>query len=360
MTEELTPEKPTAFAERLNRLVDRLHDPTISGNPFEWSGSEERAERSREILEMVSRELRAYRHVSKATTVKKILTWGVAVPLVSMLVVFLSGAYASGAGGVGLGLLGLVIVASAITAIVIGRKPSVDLDLALALYAVPRGWSFSRVGGPETWEEYVERYEYFDRGDEDQSINLRIWGLMNGDEARAFQMFHFHYVDVEYVTRTYTDSQGNTSTRTERHEHPRDRYGMFVQVPESTTRFRITESRGKDGLDESLSFEYAAFNKAVNVYCDDRDELAIRQFLSPAVLEVALKLSDDLSDLVIDFYPGHVLLTTKHDFLDGLSGVKLDETTSTFEERLRPGLETLEGFRTYIDDRLNAIRKYND
>ena len=199
-----------------------------------------------------------------------------------------------------------------------------DLDLALALYAVPRGWSFSRVGGPETWEEYVERYEYFDRGDEDQSIKLRIWGFMNGDEARAFQMFHFHYVDVEYVTVTSTDSQGNTRTRTERREHPKDRYGMFVQVPESTTRFRITESRGKDGLDESLSFEYAAFNKAVNVYCDDRDELAIRQFLSPAVLEVALKLSDDLSDLVIDFYPGHVLLTTKHDFLDGLSGVKLD------------------------------------
>ncbi|MCG8470068.1 MAG: hypothetical protein MJB57_17980 [Gemmatimonadetes bacterium] len=238
------------------------------------------------------------------------------------------------------------------------RRPAVDLDLGLALYTVPRGWSFSRINGRNVWERYAERYGAFIRGDKDQSIPLRLWGRLDDASSRAFQMFQFRWVDIEHRTRAGT-SGGKSAAHAEAVDVTRSYWGMFIEVPESKTRFRLMEGKSA-GFEEKLNFEYAAFDRALNVYCDAADELAVRQFLSPAVLEIGLGLARDFRQVALDFFPGYVLILSGDDFLAGLRDTKIDDETALFDRRLTPGLDRVEAFRRSLSERIDEMRKYND
>ena len=170
-------------------------------------------------------------------------------------------------------------------------------------------------------------------------------------------MFIFHWVDVEIVTRFNPQTK---KVETKKVRRPHDRHGMFVGMPESRTRMRITEVGGSGGLPESIRLEYGELNDAVDIYCHAADELAVRQFLSPAVQEVALELSRELQGMHLDFYPGFVLVASKEDFLDGAPRVRLDRDAPRFEERIQPWIDGVESFRVAIDNGLRRIAKYND
>ena len=214
-----------ALADGLNELLDELHDPVVSADPFAWTDEESRIARARETLEVVAESLREYRHRRRLPSPRQLLFL-----LGTATLATLGGFVAADTPDQGLrtaamiltlllvGVLGLAVL-------FLIRRPAVDLDLGLALYTVPRGWSFSRINGRNVWERYAERYGAFIRGDKDQSIPLRLWGRLDDASSRAFQMFQFRWVDIEYHIRT-SASGGKSAARTEAvAEHPSDDHG---------------------------------------------------------------------------------------------------------------------------------------
>src|SRR3989344_7888645 len=343
------------LAEDLNNKLDSLHDSVVSDNPFSWSDSEEDREKRQHTFREISEKLSGFKYVSKAGAVLKIVLLGTVLPLgVLGLLYYLDFPADENARLFTWGGLALTALVSVIVAVIVGSIPSLDDEISLAAYTVPRGWSFSQKKSGKVWDEYQERFSYFDRGDENQYIGTRIWGHTDKERKLPFQMFHFHYDDVEYVQVPTYDSKGNfTGFRTEKRVHPHNRYGIFLTVPESKTRFRITEIGGDAGLDSSMKLEYADLNKAVDIYYKAEEELQVKQFLSPVVQEALMNLSNDFPDMLLDFYPGMALLATSHDLFGNFYEVSLDENAPKFLEAVKPVGER-------IDSAINSIREKMD
>lgn len=344
----------TALAEHINGLIDAFHVDTASDDPFEWTPTAAYGQ-GKATLAKVAELLRGYHHVSKAGTVTMILVFGVALPLLLAL-----GAWQLQIPSdpdvrfytyIGLGVITLI---SAVIAGVIGTPEEIDLDIGLAWYCITRGWGFSRLHQEAVWERYQKRFNYFDCGDEDQEVRLRIWGKT--DDGRPFQIFTFYYEDVTYVPVTVTTGK-TTTTVMQKVETPHHRYGIFLTVPESKVRFRISEVGGSFG--KRVELESAAFNDAVGVYCDPADEAAVVKFLSPAVILAMQEFFANLDGVVLDFYPGMLLVATEHDFL-GDGSVTLNEHAPQFETRLARFGDGIERFRSTIDGAVDTFRKYND
>lgn len=349
------------LAKTLNEKLDALHDQVVNEDPFSWSDSEKDREDRAEAFRDISKKLNAFSYVPKTGTIVKILLLGTALPLVLLAVLYLTGVPAEGTMRLWVwGGLAVIAAASAIIAAVVADNPDIASDLALAAYAIPKGWSFSCHNSSETWEAYSQRFDYFDQGDENRYIGTRIWGYPGNDRKRPFQLFHFHYDEVRWETEVYTDSKGNSQTRQVRRVYPHNRYGMFITMPESKARFRITEICGDAGMDAHIKLEYNALNKAVNVYCESKDELAVRQFLSPAVQETVMRLSNDIDDMHLDFYPGLVLIAAGEDFLNKVVEIELDGQAPRFLELVRPAGNRIDEFRTRLTESFDKIRKYND
>ncbi len=348
------PMDPEALASHINGRIDQLHVDTVSDDPFTWTPTAQYA-CGKTVLADVAALLRNYRHVSKAGTVTMILVFGVVLPLLLAL-----GAWQLQIPSdeevrfwtfIGLGIIALI---STIVACVIGTPATVDLDIGLAWYCITRGWGFSRLHQEDVWDRYQKRFDYFDRGDEDQEVRLRIWGKT--DDGRPFQLFEFYYETVTYVP--VTTKVGNSTVTTMRKvETPHHRYGIFLTVPESKVRFRISEVGG--GFGKRVELESGAFNDAVGVYCDPADEAAVVKFLSPAVILAMQEFFANLDGVILDFYPGMLLVGTHHDFL-GDGSVTLDEHAPQFEVKLTHFGDGIERFRSFVDAAVNTFRKYND
>jgi len=350
--------KDKALAKELQAIVDGLHDPTVSDDPFVCSDGEGERSRRSDDLRRVREKLSSFVYVSRARKITKLLVFGTLLPLAALALLVSTNVPATvelrlASWG---GLVATAIVFG-VVAVAVWWRPSIDKDISYAFYAIPRGWSFSRRNGHATWKKLRDRFSYFDRGDDDQSITTRIWGFLDEGKQRPLMMFAFHWVDVKTRTR-YNSQKKKMETYKERIPH--DRHGMFVAMPESKARIRITEVGGSGGLDEPIRLEYGALNKAVDVHCHGEDELAVRQFLSPAVQEVMLELSGDLPGMHLDFYPGSVLVVSSTDFLDGARRVRLDRDAPRFEEPIRSWIDEVETFRTNVGERLHRIAKYND
>ncbi|MDO8599236.1 MAG: hypothetical protein Q7S02_03955 [bacterium] len=345
---------PEALAGHINGLIDQFHVDTVSDDPFEWTPTATYA-RGKAVLAEVAELLRGYRHVSKAGKVTMILVFGAVLPLFTTL-----GAWQLHMPRddeirfwtcFGLGVVTLIAIVSAC---VIGALEEIDLDIGLAWYCISRGWGFSRLDQEEMWERYRKRFDYFDCGDEDQEIRLRIWGKT--DDGRPFQLFTFYYETVTYVPVT-TRVGKSTVTTIRKVETPHHRYGIFLTVPESKVRFRISEVGGSFG--KRVELESAAFNDAVGISCDPADEAEVVKFLSPAVIVAMQEFFANLDGVVLDFYPGMLLVGTEHDFL-GNGSVTLDEHAPQFESQLTHFGDGIEQFRSCIDGAVTTFRKYND
>ena len=349
------------LAETLNEKLNTLHDQVVSENPFSWSDSDKDRQVRTAIFRDISEKLTSFVYISKTGTVIKILLFGTVLSLVSLAILYLTETPVDEDMRLWVwGGLGVIAIIFAIVAAIIADDPNIDSDLSLAAYTAPRGWSFSRVNSEKTWEVYRKHFGYFDQGDEDQDIRCRIWGYLDEKRKRPFQLFHFYFETVYYTTEFTHDAKGNiTGTRQVKHEVPHHRYGMFISMPESKVYFRITEN-GNTGYDTKIKLEYGALNKAVNVGCNSKDELAVRQFLSPAVQEIIMKMSDNWSDMHIDFCPGLVLVVTNNDFLDKVGEIELDENAPHFMESVKPAGDLIEQFRAPLVDCLDKIKKYND
>ena len=73
-----------------------------------------------------------------------------------------------------------------------------------------------------------------------------------------------------------------------------------------------------------------------------------------------MKMSNDLSEMHIDFYPGLVLVVTNNDFLDKVGGIELDKNTVRFMESVKPTGDLIEQFKRVLVEGLDKIKKYND
>jgi hypothetical protein len=351
----------TVLAQTINNELDMLHDATVSNDPFSWSDSQDVYESHAKTYEKVSAQLKEFKYVSKAGTVWKILIFGCVLPLFVAGALFLLGIPENEEMQLwAWGGLGVVAFGSAIAAMIVADDPDISNVLSLAAYTVPRGWSFSCINEEETWETYAKRFNFFDQGDQAQRIDIRVWGYMDKEKKRPFQLFKFFYEDVRYETEVYTDAQGRLQTRTVRRVYPHDIHGMFAVFPESKVRFRISETYGDGALDTRIALEFGALNKAMSVYCDQKDDLEVTKFLSPAVQEVLKQASDEIRGLHLDFYPGFAMVTTGEDFLDSLISIELDDRTANFSEAVRPTGERIEGFLAAITDCLEKLKKYND
>ena len=348
------------LAEELNEKLDALHDSVISRDPFYWSDADGDRKRRETIFSEISEKLRNFIYVSKKKVIVKILLFGTALPLALIAVLYFlnilddqnTRLYISGG-------LGLIALMAGIIAAIIADDADIGSDLALAVYTIPKGWSFSRMNQEDIWNAYIEQFGFFNRGDENQYIGTRIWGYVDSERKWPFQLFHFHYDTVYHVP--VTRKIGNsTITTMERRVTPHNYYGMFLAMPESKTHFRITEIGGDAGTDSHIKFEYDALNKATDIYCNAKDELAVRQFLSPAVQEEIMNLSNNISGMHFDFYPGLALIITNYDFFDEVSAIELDKHTANFMENVRPAEDKIEKFRNRIVKSFKQIRKYND
>ena len=360
--------KDRALAKELQAILSGLHDQTISEEPFRWSIDPEDIERRESGLQSLRDKLRSYVHVSRGGKIARLLGFGTVLPLaVFALLAAFDFPADVGARAWTWTLLLVTAVVFLVISIAVWWPPSIDEDVSFAVYAIPRGWSFSRRHGHAVWRKMRGRYSFFRRGDEDQAITARIWGQSGPageavgagqvEQGRAFMMFAFYWVEVEVRTR-YNAATKKMETKTERIPH--ERHGIFVEMSESRIRLRITETGSADGLENSIRLEYGALNKAVDMYCRAADELEAQQFLSPAVQEIVMKFSESLPGMQLDFYPGHVLLVSALDFLDGAQGIRLNRNGAGFEKRLQPWIDEVESFRTNVDDGLRGIAKYND
>lgn len=341
---------PEALARSINERIDAFHVETVSDDPFAWTPTAAYAH-GKQTLADVAELLRGYRHVSKAGTVIGILLLGMGIPLLLAFFAWRLGIPRDPDARIATyGILIAAAVAGVVSAYVIGAPAVVDLDIGLAWYAITRGWGFSRLHGRTVWERYRERFPYFDCGDEDREIRLRVWGQT--DDGRPFQLFHFYYETVRYVPQRV----GKTTVM-RKVETPHHRYGIFLTVPESRVRFRISEVGG--GFGKCLQLESAAFNAAVGVYCDPVDEAAVVQFLSPAVIVAMEEFFANFRGVVLDFYPGMLLVGTAEDIL-GDGSVTLDERAPQFESKLAHFGDRTEQFRSTVDAAVNTFRKYND
>ena len=349
------------LAQTLNDQLNTLHDTVVSEDPFAWSDSEKDRQARKSTFHNVSEKLTSFVYVPKTGTVVKILLFGTILPLVSLAILYLTETPVDEDMRLWVwGGLGVIAIISGIVAAIIADDPNISSDLCLAAYTVPKSWSFSRANAENAWETYRKHFGYFDQGDEDQEIRCRIWGYQDEKKERPFQLFHFYFETVYYTTEFTRDAKGNiTGTRQVKHEVPHHRYGMFAAMPESKVHFRITENGGT-GYDTKIKLEYGELNKAVNVGCSSKDELAVRQFLSPAVQEVVMQMSNDWSDMHIDFYPSLVLVVTNNDFIDKVGEIELDENATRFSESVKPAGDLIEGFRTTLAEGLDKIKKYND
>lgn len=349
------------LADELNQKLDTLHDTTVSDDPFSWQNSEADRNRRSATFREISEKLNTFTYVPKTGTVLKILLFGTGIPLLVLVFLYLN--YLPTDEDIRLwvwGGLGAVAVISAIVAAIVADDPNISSDLCLATYTIPRDWSFSRTDTEDVWERYRKHFGYFDQGDEDQEIRCRIWGFLDDKRKRPFQLFHFYFETVYYTTEFIRDAKGNIiGTRQVKHEVPHHRYGMFAAMPESKVHFCITENGGT-GYDTKIKLEYGELNKAVNVGCNSEDELAVRQFLSPAVQEIVMQMSNDWANMHIDFYPGLVLVVTHNDFLDKVGEIELDENATRFAEFVKPAGDLIEGFRATLAESLDKIKKYND
>jgi len=346
------------LTERIDSLVDGLHDRTVSDDPFTWEDALDDRQRRKDDFEKAAAQLRNFVHVSKRGTVLRILGYGTALPLVALAALWLLQFPPSGTARLIVwGLLGAAALVSAIIAGVVGHIPSVDDDISVAAYTVPRGWSFSRMNGDAAWRKLVSRFSQFNRGDEDQSLTTRIWGYMDEAEKRPFMLFRFDWVEVVYVPVVISNGK-TTTTVMQRQEHSYDRHGMFLAVPEANVHFRIA-ANGAGTLGSPISLEFEALSRAAEISCDTKDELAVRQFLSPAVQEAVFALVQDVSGMLLDVYPGFILLFTDDDFLHE-TAVRMDETARNFSQTIATTGAAIESFRGKVSGHIDQIRKYND
>lgn len=345
---------PAALAGRINEIIDAFHVDSVSDDPFAWTPTAAYAN-GKATLATVADLLRGYRHVSKTGTVTMLLLLGAALPLLLAFGAWQQQVFIDEEVRFWVcASLCAVALISTILACVIGTPEEVDLDLGLAWYCITRGWGFSRLHQEAVWERSHKRFTYFNRGDEDQAIRLRIWGTT--EDGRPFQIFTFYYVTVTYVPVTVTTGK-TTTTVMQKVETPHHRYGIFLTVPESTVRFRISETDG--GFGKRVELESGAFNDAVGVSCDPADEAAVVKFLSPAVIVAMQEFFANLDGITLDFYPGMLLVGTHHDFV-GDGSVTLDEHAPQFEAKMQRFSDGIERFRSTIDNAVNAYRKYND
>ena len=350
--------KDRALAKEINTSLAGLHDSSAFADPFEWSGNEEDTRRRRAEFEALGERLSAYTHVSRAATVTKLLLFGTLLPgALFALFVWLDFPDDTGIRAWTWMLLLVAAFVSAVAAVATWWPSAVGEDISFALYAIPRGWSFSRLHGRAVWSKLRETYGYFDRGDDDQEIRARIWGHLDDERRRPFMMFVFHWVDIEHRPR-YNASKKRVETRKVR--IPRERHGIFVGMPEAQVRIRISETEKAHGSDSSIRLEHGALNKAADISCRKSDELEARKFLSPAVQEVLMMFSEGLPKMHLDVFPGHVLILSELEYLAGPPRIKLNRDGAGFESRIGPWIDGVETFRTTVDDGLRRIAKYND
>lgn len=348
------------FVREINGLLAGIEDGVVSADPFAWSNTKEEKNKRETIFRTISEKISSYRYVPETRKIITLICCGL-VPLAVLGALFWGGIPEEDEARLivwgGLGLVSLVFF---IGAVVVGSVPDIDEAFVLAAYAVPRGWSFSQTQSEEAWEAYAKRFSYFDTGDENQHIGTRLWGFLDKGETRPFQCFHFHYDTVTYETVTHVGPNNTTYTTVERRVHPHDRWGIFVKMPEAKTRIRITEIGGDGGLETSLKLEYAALNKAVDVYYNGKDELAVRQFLSPAVQETIFALSQKISDMVFDVYSGLLLCAGEDDFFSAIGGMDIKQTGSACPQNIAPSFVPFEQFLGCMNEHVATIVKYND
>jgi len=350
--------KDRTLAKEINAALAGLHDRSASADPFEWSNDEQDTQRRRAEIEALSKQLSAYAHVSRAATAAKLLLLGTVLPGgLFALLVWLDFPASAGPRAWVWTLLLVTAFCFAVVAVATWWPSTVGEDISFALYAVPRGWSFSRLHGRAVWKKLRDRYGYFDRGDEDQQITARVWGYLDEERHRPFMMFVFHWIDIERSSR-YNASKKRVETRKLR--IPRERHGIFVAMPEAQVRIRVSETEKTHSSDRSIRLEYGALNKAAEISCRESEELEARKFLSPAVQEVLMMFSEGLPGMHLDVFPGHVLIVSELKFLDHPPRIKLNCDGAGFESRIAPWIEDVETFRATVDDGLSRIAKYND
>ena len=71
-----------ALAKELGAILDGLHDPTVSDDPFVWLATEAEQQRRHDDLRTVRERLASFVYVSRAGTIAKLLGFGTLLPLI--------------------------------------------------------------------------------------------------------------------------------------------------------------------------------------------------------------------------------------------------------------------------------------
>lgn len=339
-----------SLAAELNRQLASLNVKTVSGDPFEWKSNADQ----QKLFGEVTDKLQKFVYASRTKVVGKTFALGVAAPLIILAIVyFLHYPQDESVRLWSECILGVVIIAGGLLTRSVIKDPSIDEDLYFAAFTVPKGWSFSTINQKSAWKAIRNSFGYFDKGDENQKIRTRIWGWLDNAREHPFQLLSFHYDTV-----TYQPVPIGKTVMLQRVVMPHERTGMFCAMAESKVRFRITETEGNDGLDSQMNLEFAQLNKAVNVYYDSKDELAVKKFLSPAVEEIVMGLSDKIDGMSIDFFHGFILVMSKEEIFDDINGIHLDGNAPRFIDRLPEMFGNVENFRFLIADGIAKICKY--
>lgn len=139
---------------------------------------------------------------------------------------------------------------------------------------------------PSRYSDLASRFAEFDRGNDTRELTALYQGHYEGEIHRFdYQIYTFHYVIKRETTST--DSDGNTTTRTERTSHYR--YGLLMPFP-----FSKGLILSNDGVVSGHGHEYKTaspdFNRQFRIRAED--ELDAARLLSPAMIETLHDLKD--------------------------------------------------------------------
>jgi len=143
-------------------------------------------------------------------------------------------------------------------------------------------------------QELGNKFREFNRGNHQREIEALYQGSYKGKVHQFdFQLYHFHFVDKR--TETYTDSAGNTKTRTSYRHY--NRHGLLVRFP-------FARSVSLDG-DRRIKFDGVPYSSASNEFnrrfkVQAQEEIQAARLLSPAVVEQLCNIGDSYLSPVIE------------------------------------------------------------
>lgn len=236
--------------DRLNQSInDNLYTMMSIKEPVELKN------RSKDILKLLSdnrdllednsnENLYIYMFITIAVAVFVFSVTDKLVPLFSMLIF--------------VGILFLIYIIIKITSVIL--EHNIDGSVLLVDELSKKGWSFSTFDSVDKWKQWQLMYPFINKGDVNDSIALRIYGIYRGYSFCYFEYDHTIEIEDQIM---HEDSDGETYYETEYDYEDYTESGIIIGV---NSNLPYIETSFTSKYTNPLKFSYIDLNERMSAY----------------------------------------------------------------------------------------------